>query len=185
MLYSSEGHPGFGDFVARLRPHWSRAKDLGYRFRRLDPAALMEREVPILHSLSMRGFAANFLFEPLPLQLFKQLYVPTAAKTTSRSEELSGFVISPAGEEVGFSFSFIDSTGGVPRVVLKSAAILPEHRGKGLSNALFYELLKDLDPSVHTEFVSALVRAGAQSESYGRAHGTLWRHEYELLSKPL
>lgn len=185
MLYSSEGHAEFGSLMERLKPEWIRARDQGYSFRPIDPERLLDHELKILHRLSMIGFSQNHLFEPMPEALFRELYVPLAGKNARQNLSLSGFVLSPEGEEVGFSFSFIDSSQGDPKVVLKTATLLPAHRGKGLSNALFYETLHGLDPGIHREFVSALVKEGAQSHSYGKKHPRLWRHEYELLYREL
>lgn len=185
MLYFSEGHGEFGSFISRLKPDWERAQAQGYSFRPISPDKLLDQELKILHRLSMAGFSGNHLFEPLPESLFRELYVPLAGKNAQQNLSLSGFILSPKLEEVGFTFSFIDSSQGAPRVVLKTATLLPDHRGKGLSNALFYETLRSLDPQVCREFISALVREGAQSHSYGKKHPRLWRHEYELLGRNL
>ena len=184
--YASQGHADPARFLDAMKPSWDRALSSGYRFRKWDSSRLLDQEVPILHDLSMKGFRDNFLFEPLPIPLFRELYVPLTEKRAGVDLDatlaISAFLLSPDGQEVGFSFNFIDPTGGVPRIVLKTATILPEHRGRGLSNALMFETLRGLDLSRHPEFVAALVRDGAQSESYGRHCSTLWRHEYELLS---
>jgi GNAT superfamily N-acetyltransferase len=189
QLYASQGHADPSKFVEAMRPSWDRAIAAGYRFRKWDAASLLEREVPILHSLSMQGFRDNFLFEPLPESIFRELYVPLTEKRAGSEAEatlaLSAFILSPEGREVGFVFNFVDHSGAVPRIVLKTATVLPEHRGRGLSNALLYEALRSLDLHRYPEFVAALVRDGAQSESYGRHSRVLWRHEYELLSLEL
>jgi GNAT superfamily N-acetyltransferase len=192
QLYASQGHADPARFIERMKPAWDRAIASGYRFRSWNSERLLESEVPILHEISMRGFRGNFLFEPLPLELFRELYVPLTRKRAGTGGDplaLSAFVVSPEGREVGFAFNFLDdmgeASGGAPRIVLKTATVLPEHRGRGLSNALMYETLKALDLTRHPEFVAALVRDGAQSESYGRHCPRIWRHEYELLSMQL
>ncbi len=185
MLYASQGHDGLGQLVSAMKPAWDKARALGFSFRNVDSERLLDQELPILHRLSMAGFSDNHLFEPLPANLFRELYVPLAGKNARQNLALAAFVLSPEGEEVGFSFSFIDPSHGKPRVVLKTATILPEFRGRGLSNALFYETLGSLDLTLHTEFVAALVKQGAQSESYGKHCPMLWRHEYELLVRSL
>lgn len=185
MLYASEGHSGLAQFVAGLEPASKRARKLGYGFRKLDLARSPEGELAILHRLSMEGFAGNHLFEPLAFDQFRELYVPLVARNPQAAAGISGFVLDPSGKEVGFAFNFVDPTSGAPWVVLKTAAILPGHRGLGLSNALFHELLRGLDFGIHTQWVSALVREGARSESFGMRAPKLWRHEYELLSKTL
>ncbi|NCY26692.1 MAG: hypothetical protein EBX37_18245 [Alphaproteobacteria bacterium] len=144
MLYASQGHDGLAHFVAAMKPSWEKVKKIGFSFRSVSAERLLEEELPILHRLSMSGFADNHLFEPLPEKLFRELYVPLAGKNARQNLALAAFVLSPEGREVGFSFSFIDPSHGKPRVVLKTATILPEFRGKGLSNALFYETLGSL-----------------------------------------
>lgn len=185
MLYASQGHDGLAHLVKAMQPAWQKAKASGFSFRPLVPDRLLERELPILHRLSMTGFSDNHLFEPLPESIFRELYVPLAGKNARQSLALAAFVLSPEQKEVGFSFSFVDPSHQKPRVVLKTATILPEFRGKGLSNALFFETLGKLDLKTHTEFVAALVKQGAQSESYGKHCPILWRHEYELLVRLL
>ncbi|MCM2321760.1 MAG: GNAT family N-acetyltransferase [Oligoflexia bacterium] len=160
----------------KTAPDRERALAAGYTLRELDSGALLEKEVPILHRISMECFKDNFLFQPLPFELFRQLYVPIAGKADFR---LSRFVVDPNGREVGFFFVLRERE----YAVMKTIAMLPEGRGKGLSNALFHESSRAALELGHRSAIAALVRSGAQSESYARKSQELWRHDYVLYGK--
>jgi GNAT superfamily N-acetyltransferase len=186
--YHSWAVPSMEPMIARLQPHATRARELGYSIRPFDAENLLEREVPILHRISMESFQSNFLFEPLPLELFRELYVPIAAsKGKALDLSLSNFILDPQGKEVGFSFNFadLDPTAKVPVLVLKSIALSPEARGKGFSNALLHQTLVDAHARGLRQTISALAKKGIQSESYTKQETPLWDHEYALFRKEL
>jgi GNAT superfamily N-acetyltransferase len=147
----------------------------------IDTEHLLDREIPKLHRLSMAGFADAHLFEPFPEPLFRQLYVPLADKNAQGQLRHSCFIEAPSGEVIGFSFNFVQGS----RLILKTIAVLPEYRGKGLSNAAMFPGVElAVREGIH-DWVTALVKTGAQSESYGRQYPSQWRHEYVLFSKTL
>ncbi len=181
MTYASEGFSELARFADRIRPAHERALAAGYRFVPIDAERLLDHEIPKLYRLSMAGFADAHLFEPLPESLFRQLYVPLADKNARGQLRHSCFIQAPNGDTIGFSFNFVQGT----RLILKTIAVLPEYRGKGLSNAAMFP---GVDLAVHEgiqDWVTALVKTGAQSESYGRQYPSQWRHDYVLFSKKL
>jgi GNAT superfamily N-acetyltransferase len=181
MTYASEGFSELARFADRIRPAHENAVAAGFRFVPIDTEHLLDHEIPKLYRLSMAGFADAHLFEPLPESLFRQLYVPLADKNARGQLRHSCFIEAPNGETIGFSFNFVQGN----RLILKTIAVLPEFRGKGLSNGA---MLPGVDLAVREgiqDWVTALVRTGAQSESYGRQYPSQWRHDYVLFSKKL
>lgn len=175
--YKSQGHEGLSAFAEQTRPAYDRASQAGYTFRPFDSTRIMDVEVPILHDVSMAGFKDNFLFEPLPLEAFRALYVPVAQSKLDLG--LSHVAISPQGEPVGFFFCFEDKG----YVVYKSVAVKPSARGMGLSNAVAHlAAVRGVERGL-TKLITALVKSGAQSESYGKKARLLWEHDYALYEK--
>lgn len=138
----------------------------------------MEREVPALYEVSMAGFKDNFLFEPLPFEAFRSLYVPIAGKMDL---SLSDLALSPEGKPLAFFFYYEDHG----YVVYKSVAVSPEARGQGLSNAVAYFAAEAGLKRGLTKMITALVKSGAQSESYAKKFSLLWEHRYALFVRKL
>ena len=67
--------------------------------------------------------------------------------------------------------------------MLKSLAVVPDARGKGLSNALLSLAVRDSLRMGAEHGIAALVRSGIQSELYARKGNFLWRHDYGLWEK--
>jgi ribosomal protein S18 acetylase RimI-like enzyme len=177
--YHTQGLDDLKGYVEKTLPSYEKARDAGFRFRPFDASRLLEQEVPLLYEISMSGFKNAFLFEPIAPEAFKQLYIPIADKKMDLS--LSHFVVSPAGEEVGYFFAFPDQG----YMVMKSASVRPEARGQGLSNALSYlAAARALEMGIN-RFITALVRTGNQSESYAKKAELLWEHRYILLTTKL
>lgn len=176
--YHTDGLDGLGGLLEGTRKDYHRCLDAGYTIRAADPSALLQKEVPILYRLSMPSFTDNFLFEPVPYEFFKELYVPLANKA---DVSLARFACDPAGKEVAFFFNFKDSD----YMVSKSVCVLPEARGKGLSNALLHSSVQAAMSQGLSRSVMALMKTGIQSESYSKKQNQLWRHEYVLFRKEL
>ncbi len=126
----------------------------------------------------MSSFQKNFLFEPVPLEYFKEFYVPLAKK---ENLEYAFFAVSPSGEDVGYIFNFVEKD----YFITKTVGVDPIARGQGLSNAMMHMALCKALPRGIEKTISALMSSGNQSESYGKKQKTLWRHEYTLYKKDL
>lgn len=174
--YQSVGLHGLTEYALKTEGSYRQALSRGYQFRMFDVAHLESKEIPALYQLSMAGFQENFLFEPLDLQGFSQIYVPAMKKADL---SYSFFALDPHGKEVGFFYGFADQG----YLVLKTTAIHPDHRGQGLSNALTYLQTNVAIQNGLKGFITALVRKGAQSESYKKKAEALWTHDYVLLEK--
>lgn len=178
--YTSTGFSALRDVAGQLESAYDGARSAGYTFPRIAPREI-DTCIPTLHRLSHAAFADNFLFEPIPESLFADAYIGIADRGRP---VLAWFVVDAGGEAVGFLYAFIDywHGDGSPEacLVLKSAGVVPAARGRGLSNALMHlAITEGLRLGVDCA-VSALVRAGIQSESYARKGRYLWRHEYGL-----
>jgi hypothetical protein len=171
---------GFGDFGKKGKKELDQLLSEGYTFRSIDSGNL-ETEIKILYELSMKGFTDNYLFTPIPFELFKELYVPTFKAADLR---MSCIQYSPEGKPCGFNFTFHEED----KAVIKSACVLPEFRGKGLFNAgICYGILKtwEIHPEVK-DVITALVHdKNAASSHVADFSGKARRHEYALLKKDL
>ncbi|MBT3236095.1 MAG: hypothetical protein HN353_09105 [Bdellovibrionales bacterium] len=164
--------------VQKSEAAWNRAHTLGYTFRPFNLERFIEDEVELLYRISVEGFKDNYLFSPITLEQFRQLYVG-AAKQLDLSYSL--FVTAPDGNEVGFFLVFAQGQ----YIVMKSTTVLANHRGKGLSNAALHQAFTKAVTESKKGYISALMIAGAQSESYSQHGDFLWSHDYHLLEREL
>lgn len=181
VQYLTLVHLDYAPLIAGLSPYVERALDKGYRFRPFDAALFLEREVPIVYDITMESYQGNFLFEPMPFEAFRDLYVPVARKMDF---SLCFFLLDPAGREIGFYFSFIDEQNP-GHYVMKTIGLRHEGRGGGLSNAMVCHGAMLAREQGATRAIQALARNDAQSRSYARYAPTQWEHDYVLVEKVL
>jgi hypothetical protein len=169
---------GFGHFETKGKKEYEALLQEGFTFRPIRTEKL-EEEIKILYDLSMAGFVDNYLFEPIPFELFKEVYVPSFKAVDLR---MSCVQYSPEGKPVGFNFTFPQGH----LVIIKSACVLPDFRGKGLFSAgIYHGVLKtrELCPQV-TDAITALVHEdNLGSKHVANSPTAQERHEYVLLSK--
>lgn len=163
----------------------ARAEALGYRFRPLlrEAQAFVDSEVPLLHELTLLAFADNFLFEPLPLSLFRQIYLPLVDKLSAA--RFSWFVYTDDNKPCGFLFAFAEQDS----LVIKTVGIVPEHRGHALQMALLQKAIEQAITEDIGSVTSALLKDGIASEKipalFATSGSRLWRHRYVLLVRTL
>ncbi len=179
--YISLAHLDYAPLIEGLSPYVERALQKGYRFRPFDAARFLDREVPIVYDITMESYEGNFLFEPIPFEAFRDLYVPVARKMDF---SLCFFLLSPEGREIGFYFSFIDEQNP-GHYVMKTIGLKHEARGGGLSNAMVCHGAMLARDQGATRAIQALARNDAQSRSYARYAPTQWEHDYVLVEKVL
>ncbi len=177
-LYATKAHGELDAFAAKTKPAYDGALAAGYTFRTVEPIQFLEKDVPVLYEISSQGFKDNFLFEPIPFEVFRALYVPIAGKSDL---SLSHIAFDKDGKGVGFFFCYEDQG----HLVLKSTAVVPQARGKGISNAVAYLAAEKALKKGVNKYITALVKTGAQSESFAKKGSLLWEHEYTLFSKLL
>lgn len=171
--YHSKGLDNLENFVNRTQSAHDNAIANGYTFRALNKETLFTNEIHSLYDISLQGFSDNYLYEPIDKDSFKYLYVPIADKLDL---SLAYIVTSPTGEDVGFFFCFKDQD----YLVYKSVAVKPSHRGLGLSNAVANKCGQEALKRGIKKMIVAMIKNGAQSESYGRNANEDWHHDYHL-----
>lgn len=168
--------------VKMMEPAWRAAIDRGMEFTAFDEVRPIEKLIPILEAISLDAFKGNFLYSPIPAEVFQALYSPIVQKLDL---SLSQLVRAPDGEEVGFVYAFEDSGF----CIVKSIAVRPAWRKLHLSSALLQRCLARADEQGLTRFASALVREGNVSEFLENRHHKhpirVWKHYYTLLGKTL
>ena len=182
-IYHSAAYGRLDRLLDMMMPAYATAVAAGYRFRPFDRLNWPGAEVPLLHRISRQAFADNHLYEPISLDVFRNLYVDIADKRCQHSR----VVLTAEGEAVGFLFGFLDRhrpDDDSPEecyFVIKSLAVLERERGRGLSNALVYAAMQEAAKAGARYGVSALVRTGIRSESIEKKGELFWRHRYGLL----
>ena len=176
--YHSDGLDGLTGLLEGTRKDYVRSQEMGYTIRGLDMERIFEKEIPLLYDLSMASFTHNFLFEAVPYEFFKELYVPVANKADM---SLLRFVCDPEGKAVAYFFCFEDRGN----LVCKTTAVHPNSRGLGLSNAALHSIVQEAQARGISRSITALMKTGIQSESYGKKQNLLWRHEYVLFGKEI
>lgn len=177
QLFSSKAYENIAALVESTRSDYEKALSLGHRFEFLN-SSLSEEELFDLHRLSVGIFSDNYLATPIDFITFKTLY---AAESGKEDYSNSLFILSPEGKRIGFFFTFFEKD----YCVAKTIGIEKGYRGTGVSNGSFYLALKKAQEKGFTKMIAAMVKEGAQSESYGRKMNLLWTHLYEILELKL
>lgn len=173
QLFSSKGYQELDNIIDLSKSDYEKAVGLGFSFE-FFPKELGLEDIKDLHRLSLKIFDDNYLATPIDFETFRTLYVAQAKK---EDYTLSLFIKSATGERIGYFINFIEHD----YCVVKTIGIDKSYRGSGLSNGSMYlSLKKAADRGVH-KMVAAMVKEGAQSESYGRKMKLMWTHLYEIL----
>jgi GNAT superfamily N-acetyltransferase len=179
QLYHSELMNDLSSIWRSFRGGYEKAVAAGYSFRPVDTLSGLDKEIPILYRLSVEGFVNNHLFEPIPEQVFRWLYVAQARK---RKAVGCFFVCHPSDGEVGFVISFADEEG---QFIVKTLVVLPTHQGHGLSLGLLHESYGAAIEHGYDSAVGALIQIGNRSEASSRRTTLSWQHEYALYRKAI
>ena len=167
---------------SELWPASERAMAAGYTFRPMGDAAKVLANAQPFFDVVSNGFAENFLFEPISLELYRASLAATVAKVDF---SISWWVYAPDGTPVGFAFCFIDGD----RAIGKTLVVDPAHRNKALGPSLFRFVLSTCVEKGLNTWVSALIRQGNVSDKVTRSAESYtneaWRHRYVLLGKTL
>lgn len=159
-----------------------------------------------LYRITTESFSGSSdVYDKLPYPLFHSVYVPqvvgsntscsflcrlkenevnaSSGRDTSQSEkEHSEVEGSPpdTGDIVAYVYGFIDKTGEKPVGVVKTIAVDPAHRRKGISNALFHAVLQTFERQGVETVCSALMKDGVISGSYSSQAELKEFHKYAL-----
>lgn len=176
--YHSHGISELGLLAERLKADYTDAIQRGFQFRAFGSTSDIQRELCVIHEMSEAAFSSQFLFESIPFQMFQEIYLP---RQTRAAKPLAYFVVSPEGQELGFTYNWIESDS----LVMKTILLSPKARGLRLSNALLHVPTQEAHRMGINRGIAALIRDGLQSERYTREHELLWKHEYAVFSRSL
>lgn len=180
QTYFSNIIDGYGVFETKGTREYDEALKAGFKLRELRKDQ-MEEDIKILYELSMKAFTDNYLFAPIPYELFKSIYVPSFQGLDLR---MSCIVEDPQGKPVGFNFTFIMDD----QIVIKSVCVIDEYRGKGLLNATFrWSMLQamKLYPQVKKVATALIHEDNTATKHVANQSLDRQRHEYVLLSKEI
>jgi GNAT superfamily N-acetyltransferase len=161
-----------------------RLEKSGVFVRRLD-VARYEEELLLIHAVSLRSFANNFLYTPLEEEGFLGAYRKVRAHVDADFVRIA----ERDGTACGFVFGIPDleavARGEKPAVIVKTLAVNPSARCGGLGSLLVDELHRTGREKGFTESIHALQHETNTSlKITGRHHGEVFRR-YALFSRPL
>lgn len=169
---------GFGHFETKGQKEYDRLIERGFTFQEIQFEKLDE-QLKILYDMSMTAFTENFLFEPIPYELFKEIYVPSFKSVDLR---FSNIQFASDGRPAGFNFTFPDGD----KLVIKSVCVMPEFRGSGLFGAGIFSSVqkcKALLPNVKDVITALVHEQNAASKKMANSPTEQDRHEYALMKK--
>lgn len=183
QYYHSHGYKNLSHLIPITEKYYLRSIENGFKYRPFHKniELFISEDIPLIYKLSLEGFQNNFLFQPIPFELFKVMLISQAH---SESIHLGYFVFDQNNTPVGFFYHPIEND----YLILKTLVILENYRGRGLSHSLTYHGAQEASLLGIEKFVGALVANGGESEGnnesfYSKNTETLWRHEYILFEK--
>jgi len=149
--YHPAHHPGLFEVagfapVATYRSNWlgdasdnidkfagraARARDAGYRLRRLEPG-----DLDAVHAIAVAAFRSAWMYSPIERDELAALYTPAQIE---RVAPFSYLGLSPDGEPVAFMYNYVQTLAGKPTWVCKTIAVDPAHRASGLYALLAHD----------------------------------------------
>ncbi len=180
QIYFTNFIDGYGSFAHKGTKELDESIKQGFKMREITKESL-HNDVRIIYDLSMEGFTENYLFAPIPFELFQSIYVPSFQSVDLR---LSCIQENPQGKAIGFNFTFIMDD----QIVIKSVCVAPEYRGKGLLNAgIRWSMLRAMELFPNIKKIATALIHEDNGPSKHVANETLdkKRHEYVLLHKDL
>ena len=133
-----------------------------------------EGDLRLIYDLSLAGFAGNFLYSEISFEAFCQLYAPILPMLDRDLAVIAEMDGAPAG----FMFSLL--AGDL--LILKTMAVLPAFRSKGIGALLINHLLRTAQAKGAKTAVAALMSDGNNSQKIVAKHGAVQMREYTLYS---
>ncbi len=169
---------------ARLTSARERMETRGIRIRNLDPANF-ENELRGIYAVSEISFRDNFLYTPLPLEIFLAQY--RKIEPLVRPDLV--LIAEENGRPVGFAFAILDflekRTGRRERTaILKTLAVLPGRRYAGLGTLLAGMIRERAAELGFPRLIHALMHESNNSRNLAKDGARTFR-EYTLFSKTL
>ena len=140
-------------------------------------------ELNAIYEVSVASFRSNFLYTPLSRAGFLAKYRPIASRLRPQDVVIAR---NADGKPVGFAFGFPNAYAPIgTEYVIKTAAVLPEHAGRGLGGLLVDRLARMAYDDGFESAYHALMHESNISCNLGRhAHAKVCRR-YSLYAKDL
>jgi len=133
---------------------------------------LCENDLQTIYEISLQGFVENFLYSNITYEEFSKLYQPVLPMLDSELAVIAELDNSP----VGFMFSFAAGE----RQILKTMAILPGFRKKGIGAKMMNTVLLAGQKKGLKAAIAALISEGNHSHSIVSKYGSEKIREYTL-----
>lgn len=173
--YVSQLVEDLGALAERTRDPAGSLAEQGIRLTTLDPDHF-DRALEELHAVSLEAFADNPYYSPITFDRFRTIYAPM-------KELLDPELVVVARDDddtaVGFVLSFpdlLDPAGRPTRVIVKSLAVAPGGRGRGLGSLLVHETHRRAAERGYDAAIHALMHVGNDSLKISSHGGTVYRH---------
>lgn len=173
--YVSQIVEDLGALAQRTRDPAESLPGQGIRVSSLD-SHRFDRALEELHAVSLEAFAGNPYYSPIPFDRFRALYAPMR-------ELLDPDLVLVARNEdddaIGFVLSFpdlLDPAGRPTRIIVKSLAVAPAGRGRGLGSLLVHETHRRAAEKGYEAAIHALMHAGNDSLKISSHGGVVFRH---------
>ncbi len=169
-------------YLKKIHADYEAVITQGYVFRPFEKDQKFISDLKDVFTLSNIAFADNPMFEKIPFELFAG---STTALARKSKMDASRICTSPDGQIAGFAFCFIEND----ELIYKTVAVHPDHRSKGIANALTYEISNYCFENNILKTTGALIRSGNRSERIGQSHGQFAQptqtHKYVLLRRDI
>lgn len=156
----------------------------GVRIRTINPD-LLETELKAIFSVSLRSFAANFLYTPLEEQAFIESYLKVRDHIDPRFIRIA----EKDGIPCGFVFGIPDlnalRSGKKPALIVKTLAVDPQSRCAGLGSLLVDEIQQAATDAGYTQAIHALQHERNTSLKITKRNAGEKFRQYALFQKTL
>ncbi|MCL2058962.1 MAG: GNAT family N-acetyltransferase [Oscillospiraceae bacterium] len=129
-------------------------------------------DIRTIYDISLRGFDDNFLYSEISYEAFEMLYKPFLPSIDS---DLA-IIAEIGGKPAGFMFSYV--SGG--RLILKTIAVLPDFRGRGVGAAMVGQVVQAGRAKGLRTAIAALIAEGNNSFNIISKYGSDKIREYTL-----
>ena len=159
--------------------------DKRFRVRNLD-LDNYDAEMERIHRFCCRAFAGNHLFTPIDAGEFRELYAPLKARVHPEFV----FIVEHGGQIVGLLFAIPDlnqQARGEPidTLVLKTLAVAPEMRGRGIALLLMYRVWRAARSAGYRKIIHALMYKDNRARALSKYNRIDVMREYGLFSREL
>ncbi|MCH8540446.1 MAG: hypothetical protein LAT58_06710 [Opitutales bacterium] len=182
--FHSGSFPPQIDDDPRLKRMLQRWETIGLRIRNLDLNDF-SAELQRIHAVSLKSFAGNFLYTPVSVETFTQMYQPIRDKIVPRFT----WIAETDAQTAGYLFALpdylqLEREGKVDAVVIKTLAIVPDRAFAGLGQWLTRLAHRAAHQEGYQTVIHALMHSGSRIKHFGRSEMDVFRR-YTLYQRML